>query len=90
LVYFQAGDGKEALATCEKGLRCEPNNLNSHTIRAAVYGCCGREEEAREEATEVLRINPEFTVKSYARILPDKYPADKDLTILGLRKAGLP
>jgi adenylate cyclase len=90
LVYFQAGDGKEALATCEKGLKREKNNLNSHAIRAAVYGYCGREEEARKEATEVLRINPNFTVESYTRILPYKYPSNKDLTIQGLRKAGLP
>jgi adenylate cyclase len=90
LVYFQAGDCKEALAVCEKGLKRERDNLNSHAIRAAVYGYCGREEEARVEAAEVLRINPKFTVESYTRILPYRYPSNKDLTIQGLRKAGLP
>jgi adenylate cyclase len=90
LVCFRAGDCKETLTTCEKGLRREPNNLNSHAIRAAVYGHCGREEEARKEATEVLRINTKFTVEFYTRILPYKYQANKDLTIQGLRKAGLP
>ena len=90
LIYFQAGDCKEAIATCEKGLKRERDNLNSHAIRAAVYGFCGREEEARKEATEVLRINPKFTVESYTRILPYKYQSNKDLTIQGLRKAGLP
>jgi tetratricopeptide (TPR) repeat protein len=90
LIYFQAGDCREALAVCEKGLKREPDNLNSHVIRAAVYGFCGREEEARKEASEVLRINPKFTVESYTRILPYKYQSNKDLTIQGLRKAGLP
>jgi adenylate cyclase len=90
LVYFQAGDCKEALAVSDKGLRREPDNLNSHVIRAAVYGFCGREGEARKEAIEVLRINPKFTVESYTKILPYKYQANKDLTIQGLRKAGLP
>jgi adenylate cyclase len=90
LVYFQAGDCIEAIATCEKGLQRETNNLNSHAIRAAVYGYCGREEDARKEAIEVLRINPKFTVESYTRILPYKYQSNKDLTIQGLRKAGLP
>ncbi|MHB1013443.1 MAG: tetratricopeptide repeat protein, partial [Desulfobacteria bacterium] len=89
LVHFQAGDCKEAVATCEKGLKREPDNLNSHVIRAAVYGACGREKEARKEASEVLRINPKFTVESYTRILPYKYQSDKDRTIQGLRKAGL-
>jgi len=90
LVYFQSGDCGEAVAVCEKGLKRQPDNLNSRVIRAAVYGFCGREKEAREEAGEVLRINPKFTVESYARILPYKDPSDRDRTVQGLRKAGLP
>jgi len=90
LIYFQAGDCTEALATCEKGLKREPDNLNSHVIRTAIYGYCGREEEARKEAAEVLRINPKFTVESYTGILPYKHQSSKDLTIQGLRRAGLP
>ena len=90
LIYFQAGDCKEAISTCEKGLKRQPDNLNSHAIRAAVYGFCGREEQARREAIEVLRINPKFTVESYTKILPYKDQSNKDLTIQGLRKAGLP
>jgi adenylate cyclase len=90
LIHFQAGDCREALATCDKGLKRSPDNLNSRVIRAAVFGFCGREEEARKEAVEVLRINPKFTVESYTRILPYRYQSNKDLTIQGLRKAGLP
>jgi adenylate cyclase len=90
LVYFQTGDCREAMAACEKGLKRQPDNLNSHVITAAVYGSCGRETEARKEAAEILRINPKFTVDSYTRILPYKNPSDKDRTIQGLRKAGLP
>jgi adenylate cyclase len=90
LVYFQTGDCKEAIAACEKGLKRQPDNLSSHVIMAAVYGSCGRETEARKEAAEVLRINPKFTVESYTAILPYKNPADKDRTVEGLRKAGLP
>jgi hypothetical protein len=61
-----------------------------HLQGEAGEGFCGNEEEARKEAIEVLRINPKFTVESYARILPYKYSSNKDLTIQGLRKAGLP
>ena len=80
----------EAVAVCEKGLRRQPDNLNSRAIRAAVYGYCGREREAREEAAEVLRINPKFTVASYTAILPYKNQSDRDFIAQGLRKAGLP
>jgi adenylate cyclase len=90
LVYFQTGDCKEALAACDKGLKRQPDHLISRVIMAAVYGSCGREKEARKEATEVLRINPKFTVASFMRNIPYKNPSDRDRTSQGLRKAGLP
>jgi adenylate cyclase len=65
LDYFRAGDCKEALAAGDKGLKRHPDNLVSRVIMAAVSGSCGREEEARIEATEVLRINPKFTVELF-------------------------
>jgi adenylate cyclase len=90
LVYFQTGDCKEAIVACEKGLKRQPDHLSSHVIAATVYGSCGKEKEARKEATEVLRINPKFTVESFTRNLPYKNPFDRDRTVQGLRKAGLP
>jgi adenylate cyclase len=90
LVYFQTGDCKEAVATCEKGLKRQPDNLSARVIMATVYGACGREAEARKEASEVLRINPKFSVESFTRILPYKNPSDRERTAQGLRQAGLP
>ena len=90
LVYFQTGDCREAIAACDKGLKRDPDHLSSRVIMAAVYGSCGREKEARKEAAEVLRISPKFTVESFTRNLPYKNQSDKDRTINGLRKAGLP
>jgi adenylate cyclase len=81
---------KEAVAACEKGIKRQPDHLSSHVIAAAVYGSCGREAEARKEATEVLRINPKFTVESFTKNLPYKNPSDRDRTVQGLRQAGLP
>ena len=90
LVYLQAGDCKEALAACDKGLKRDPDHLVSRATMAAVYGSCGREKEARKEATEVLRINPKFTAESWMRNIPYKNPSDRDRVVQGLRKAGLP
>jgi adenylate cyclase len=89
LDYFQAGDCKQAIATCEKGLKRQRDNLVSRVTSAAVYGACGREAEARKEATEVLRINPNFTVESFMGKTPYKNPSDRDRVVQGLRKAGL-
>ena len=90
LVYFQAGDSKEAVATGEKGLVRDPDNLNIRVIRAIVFGYCGKDQEARKEATEILRIKPKFTVESFTRVLPYKNPSDRERAAQGLRKAGLP
>jgi adenylate cyclase len=90
LVYFQAEDCKEAVATCEKGLVRDPDNLSARVIRAIVFGYCGKDQEARKEATEILRIKPKFTVESFTRILPYKNPSDRERAAQGLRKAGLP
>jgi adenylate cyclase len=90
LAYFQAGDCQGAIAACEKGPWREPDNLNVHVTRALVYGSCGREEEARKESTEVLRIKPKFTVESFTGILPYKNPSARERVAQGLRKAGLP
>jgi hypothetical protein len=49
----------------------------------------GREKEARAEAEEVLRINPKFSVDSYAKLLPYKDQSVNDSIVAALRKAGL-
>ncbi|TFG55745.1 MAG: adenylate/guanylate cyclase domain-containing protein, partial [Deltaproteobacteria bacterium] len=87
--YFLAGDCKEAIATCEKGLKSQPDHLVSRVIIAVVYASCGREAEARKEGSEVLRINPKFSVESFTRNTPYKNPSDRDRIVQGLRKAGL-
>ena len=49
----------------------------------------GREKEARAEATEVLRVNPKFSLDYLARILQYKDQSVTDKFIGALRKAGL-
>jgi hypothetical protein len=49
----------------------------------------GREKEARDEAEEVLRINPKFTLDSLIKIIPYKDQSISDNYINALRKAGL-
>ena len=57
---------------------------------AAAYAQSGQREEAGREATEVLRINPGFTIESWKRIAVYKDPKDAAHRIDGMRKAGLP
>ncbi len=68
-------------------------NLDSfvtvHIQLAVTYSMIGREKEARAEATEVLRINPKFSVDYVAKILAYKDQSQNDRFVNALRKAGL-
>ena len=49
----------------------------------------GRDDEAYAEAAEVMRIDPKFSLAYLEKQLPYKDPADTQLVIGSLRKAGL-
>jgi hypothetical protein len=49
----------------------------------------GREKEARAEAAEVLRINPKFSLDSFAKAVPYKDQSVIDKLYNACRKAGL-
>jgi tetratricopeptide (TPR) repeat protein len=75
---------EEAVSAYKKALQLSPNNIFAHMGLAAMYINMGREKEARAEAADVLRINPNFSVSStryYFKDQPEFFSA--------LRKAGL-
>ena len=55
-----------------------------------IYIMMGRDEEARAEAAEVLRINPKFSVEWFAKTTLFKERSVVDKYIDAMRKAGLP
>jgi adenylate cyclase len=61
----------------------------AHVGLAATYIFWGRDEEARAEAAEVLRLNPKFSLESYAKTIAYKSQGKLDRYIEALRKAGL-
>jgi TolB-like protein/cytochrome c-type biogenesis protein CcmH/NrfG len=80
---------EEALSAYKKSIQREPKNIFAHTGMAATYVLMDREQEARAEAAEVLRINPNFSLDSLAGSLPFKEQSMIDSYIGALRKAGL-
>jgi TolB-like protein/class 3 adenylate cyclase/Tfp pilus assembly protein PilF len=87
--YFMTEQYDEAIATCKKALDINSNYMPAHAFLAACYSSLNRQTEAESAAREVLRINPKFTIKSYAKTLPYKNKADIDRYVAALRKAGL-
>ena len=92
--YFNAGRYEDALTEFNRLLdRSNKGEFNPEFARrnlAATYVMLGREKEAQKHAVEVIRINPKFTLKGYAKMMSYKHQADKDRWINALRKAGLP
>jgi adenylate cyclase len=67
--YGMTGQYEEAITWCEKAIHKEPNSLFARLFMAAVYSFSGRDEEARIEIAEVLRIQPKFTLARFEKRL---------------------
>ncbi|HJY81109.1 MAG TPA: adenylate/guanylate cyclase domain-containing protein [Candidatus Binatia bacterium] len=87
--YRLMGRYEEAIAVLKKALTRNPDLLPAHINLAVVYSELGREEEARAEAAEVLRLNPKYSLEVLRQINPFKDPAVNERLIAALRKAGL-
>jgi tetratricopeptide (TPR) repeat protein len=79
---------KKFLDFCRKSQ--SPLEFIAHMNLAAVNIELGRKEEARKHASEVLRLNPKFTLKWIRRADYFKDPAHLEQRLEPLRKAGLP
>jgi TolB-like protein/Flp pilus assembly protein TadD len=84
-----AGRYKEARAPLEHYISRYPDRLDAHLILAVVYSELGQAAEARAEATEVLRLNPHFSLAVHEQRMPIKDPAALERHLAALRKAGL-
>jgi len=87
--HWVMGQYAEAIEAFKKGLNLRPTNLVLHVVLTTSYSLLGRDEEARAEAAEVLKLDPKFSVDKYAKRLPFKNQALTKRYVDGLRKAGL-
>jgi Flp pilus assembly protein TadD len=84
--YYHSGQFERAVKTL--------NLMNAppavfRIFLAASYAQLDRTEEARNEAAQVLQLEPGFNLKKL-KFLPYKNESDRDKLEVGLRKAGLP
>jgi adenylate cyclase len=87
--FMFTGRYEEAVSAYKKALQYSPNFLWVHIMLTATYSMMGREEEARAEAAEVLRINPKFSLDFWARRALVRDESIRDKIFTALRKAGL-
>jgi TolB-like protein/class 3 adenylate cyclase len=86
--YFLAGRYEEAIAAYKTMVKLNPDYRDAHVGLAATYAILGRKEEARTEVSEILRIEPSFSIKKYEKFM--FFQVGLEPEIEGLRKAGLP
>ena len=89
LALFQLGRYDEAVDLLLQRLARNPVTDVSRALLAASYGHLGRFDEARAAWQEVLRVNPDYSLEYRRKVLPYKNPADFELMVDGLRKAGV-
>lgn len=88
--YRNLGRYGEAITVLKELTHREPDVLTGHLALASTYMLAGMEAEARGEAAEVLRINPNFSFERFANSNPMRIRADlMKYYIEPLRKAGL-
>jgi adenylate cyclase len=88
-VLWMTGRYEEAVSAFKKVIQRSPNHITVHLYLAATYIMMGREKEARAEASEVLRIDPNFSLDRFSKVLPYKDQSVTDNLISVCRKAGL-
>ncbi len=79
----------EAIAALQDSLRRNPDFLPARRALAVVYAELEREEEARAEVAEILRISPGASLERWQERMPYRKQEDLERYIAGLRKAGL-
>jgi adenylate cyclase len=89
IAYRNLGRYDEAMEAYKKALQRSPTNLFAHLGLAATYISLGRAEEAHNEAAEIARMDPKFSLEQFEKTMPFKNKADNELFIENLRKAGL-
>jgi adenylate cyclase len=88
-VLWMTGRYEEAVSAFKKVIQRSPNHITVHLGLAATYIMMNREKEARAEAAEVLRLDPNFSLDRFAKVYPYKDQSVTDNLINACRKAGL-
>jgi adenylate cyclase len=87
--HISLGQFEEAVAVLKRRLLRSHDSATAHALLACSYGHLDRRAEAREALANLMRIEPGFSIERRRRVLPFKDPAEFQIRVDGLRKAGL-
>ena len=89
IAYRENGQYRRAIEAIKKGIEIEPTNIHLYVSLALTYSIWGHEEDARKAAMQVLKINNDFSMEKFVKILPTKNEDQRKQIAEALRKAGL-
>jgi tetratricopeptide (TPR) repeat protein len=89
LAYRNMGRYDEAIGYGKKAVERSPKSQPSRTVLITCYSLAGRDEEARSQAKELLKMYPEYCIKKRRRGIHKDPAIDKRLKN-AQRKAGIP
>jgi adenylate cyclase len=87
--YFTMGRYEAAIDTLRAGLERNPGAQRLRVFLAASYAQAGRLDEALWEVTELLTLDPDFSLEDVPEVAPYKDSEPLGRLLDGLRKAGL-
>ena len=90
LAYYMLKKYDDALPLLRDFVSLAPNHPPGHLWLASTYAQTGEMKQARAEAAEVLRIDPNWSIRKFEPLGPFKRPEDAMHFFDGMRKAGLP
>ena len=83
--YFDMTDYEEAIRTLNK----MHDKTEANRMLTASNALLDRMDDARRHASQILETHPEFTLKHWENVPPDRNPEPRERLIDGLKKAGL-
>jgi adenylate cyclase len=89
MAYRLTGRYEEAISSLKESLRHAPRAFWAYLELAACSAALGRQNEARAAVSEIMRLNPEFSLEGYVETQPYKNPDHAKRFGDLLRKAGL-
>ncbi len=86
---MRMGRFEEARSVDERVIVTKPNDPSMHMWLAIVDVELGRNDDARAQAAEVLRLSPHYSLATWKQVYPEKDTALQERWLADLRKAGL-
>lgn len=88
--YRLSGRPDDAIEALQRAKERIPRNDHARVVLTAAYLENGRQEEARSEAADILNLNPKFSIRKFAKVIPYKDPEQAKRILNALRQVGLP